>query len=292
MLRGLDSAASGMIALERRQEALANNLANAQTAGYKKDDTVMRSFPKLMLERIRDFKETGNVPIAGISSIPSQTQQIGELFNGVYAQERVPNFAQGALVQTDNALDVAIEDQSLPTQTVNGRQVKPAALFAVQLADGSVGYTRNGKFDLDAAGNLVTAEGDRVLGANQQPIQITGSVDKEDLSIDSEGRIIAYPNDPSKMRVAGQIGIVLAQNPGDLQRSGGNVYHTTNPLPFQTGNSSVSLHQGFVEQSNVDAGQTMTEMMTTVRGYEANQKVIGAYDSSLQQLFSIGKMNG
>lgn len=296
MIRGLYSAASGMFSMERKQEALADNLANAQTPGYKKDDTVLRTFPKLLMQRIQDFNENGKVPVAGIPSFPGQSIPIGVLSNGVYAQERIPSFTQGALVQTDNPLDIAINDQNIPKQDVNGRLVKPTAFFAVQLSDGTVGYTRNGKWDLDSNGNLVTAEGYRVLGANHQPIKLTESMNREDLQIDGEGNIIAYPNDPSKTKTIGQIGIAVIQNPLELRRMGGNVYQSNNTVPFiqdnGTINPGVALQQGFIEQSNVDPGQTMTEMMMTVRGYEANQKVIGVYDQSLQQLYSVGKING
>ncbi|WP_251554549.1 flagellar hook-basal body protein [Neobacillus muris] len=288
MLRGIYSAASGMFSLERKQEALADNLANAQTPGYKKDDTTLRAFPKLLLERINDFEGSGQI------NIPGQNVQIGELVNGVYAQERIPSFTQGALVQTDNPLDVAINDQEIPAQDVNGRQVKPSAFFAVQLADGTVGYTRNGKWDLDSNGYLVTSEGYRVLGPNQQPIQLTDSMSKGDLLIDQKGQIVAYPNDPTRTRVVGEIGIAVANNPYELQRAGSNVYTADNPLGFVQGgaNPNVSLQQGFIEQSNVDSGQTMTDMMVAVRGYEANQKVLNVYDQSLQQLYSVGKING
>ncbi|MFJ7726526.1 flagellar hook-basal body protein [Neobacillus sp. NPDC097160] len=296
MIRGLYSAASGMFALERKQETLADNLANAQTPGYKKDDAVQRAFPKLLLQRIRDFSENGNVQAAGAFQLPGQAVRIGELSNGVYTQERIPSFNQGSLVQTSNPLDLAIEDQGIPTQMINGRQVKPAAFFAVQMPDGTVGYTRNGKFDLDANGHLVTSEGYLVLGADHTPVTITDSISKEDLSINADGQLIAYPSDPSKTRVAGQIGIAVVQNPLDLRRVGGNVFQSANPVPFiqDAGgtNPGVSLHQGFIEQSNVDTGQTMTDMMMAIRGYEANQKVIGVYDNSLQQLYSIGKING
>jgi flagellar basal-body rod protein FlgF len=294
MLRGLYSAASGMFSMERKQEALSNNLANAQTPGFKKDDTPLRAFPKLFLERIKDFNE--NVPGASGGNIPGQTVPVGELFNGVYAQERIPSFIQGTLVQTDQPLDVAIEDQSIPLQVVNGRPVKPTALFAVELADGTVGYTRNGKWDLDANGNLVTSEGYRVLGADHKPIQITGGIRKEDLSINTDGQIIANSNDPAKTSEVGQIGMVVVQNPYDLKRQGANVYKSDTVLPFiqDAGgtNPGISLHQGFIEQSNVDQGQTMADMMTTVRAYEANQKVIGVYNQSLEQLYSVGKING
>lgn len=296
MLRGLDSAASGMFSLERKQEALADNLANAQTPGYKKDDTVLRAFPKLLMLRIQDFNENGKIPVSGAAQISGQPVPIGGLFNGVYAQERIPSFTQGALVQTDNTLDIALDDQEIPMQEINGQQVKPTAFIAVQLPDGTVGYTRNGKLDLDANGQLVTSEGYLVLGADHQPVQITDSIQKEDLQINADGQLIAYPGDPSRTRNVGQIGIAVVQNPADLQRVGGNVYQSTNPVPFiqdpGSTNPGVSLQQGFIEQSNVDTGQTMSDMMMAVRGYEANQKVISAYDSSLQQLYSVGKING
>ncbi|CAH2712913.1 Flagellar basal-body rod protein FlgG [Neobacillus rhizosphaerae] len=296
MIRGLYTAASGMYSLERKQETLADNLANAQTPGYKKDDTVQRAFPKLLMQRIQDFNEKGNVTFGGDFQLPGQPVPIGELYNGVYTQERIPSFGQGSLVQTDNPLDLAIEDQGIPAQMVNGRLVKPAAFFAVQLPDGTVGYTRNGKWDLDANGHLVTSEGYQVLGADHKPIQITDSIRKEDLFINADGQLIAYPNDPSKTRLAGQIGIAVVQNPAELHRSGGNVFQSANPVPFiqDAGgtNPGISLYQGFIEQSNVDTGQTMTDMMMAIRGYEANQKVISVYDNSLQQLYSVGKMNG
>lgn len=296
MLRGLDSAASGMFSLERRQEALADNLANVQTPGYKKDDTTLRSFPKLLLQRIQDFNQNNVIPVAGAPSIPGSPVPIGELYNGVYAQERIPNFSQGPLVETDQPLDIALNDEGIPSQNVNGHQVKPAAFFAVQLPDGTVGYTRNGKFDLDASGHLVTADGYQVLGADHKPVQITDSISKADLQINQNGQIISYPNNPTRSKIVGQIGVAVAQNPNDLKRMGKNVYQAPNPLSFiqdpGSANPGVSLQQGFMEQSNVDSGQTISDMMTTVRGYEANQKVIGAYDQSLEQLYSVGKLNG
>ncbi|MBT2657809.1 flagellar hook-basal body protein [Bacillus sp. ISL-18] len=292
MLRGIYSAASGMFSLERKQETLADNLANAQTPGYKKDDTMLRAFPKLLMQRIQDFQGTAPEGV----NVPGARVGIGELVNGVYAQERIPSFTQGPLVQTDNPLDVAISDQEIPSQTINGRQVKPAAFFAVQLADGTVGYTRNGKWDLDENGNVVTSEGYRILGANHQPIKLTDSLKKEELLINQEGQIIAYPSDATKTKVVGEIGIAVANNPYDLRRAGGNVYTANNPLTFVqdpgSANPGVSLQQGYVEQSNVDTGQTMSDMMLAVRGYEANQKVLGAYDQSLEQLNSVGKING
>jgi len=288
MLRGLYSAASGMFTMERKQEALSDNLANAQSPGYKKDETVLRAFPNLLIQRIRDFDQAGNGSVSGVPQLP-QSMTMGELSNGVYAQERIPSFEQGTLVQTDGTFDVAIDDQAIPAQEVNGRDTKPAAFFAVQLPDGTVGYTRNGKWDLDGNGNLVTSEGYRVLGANGEPIQVTSSIRREDLQIDGNGRLLANGNE-----TIGQIGVAIAENPLELSRLGGNVYQAENPLAFmqEENNPGVSLQQGFLEQSNVDSAKTMTDMMMAIRSYEANQKVISVYDTSLDQLNSVGRMNG
>jgi flagellar basal-body rod protein FlgF len=292
MLRGLYNAASGMISLERKQEALSNNLANVQTPGFKKDDTVLRAFPKLLIQRIQDLNDNGMPPISGAPRIPGQPAPIGELYNGVYAQERIPNFHEGPLVQTEQPLDIAVNDQGIASKTINGRQVKPAAFFAVQLPNGQVGYTRNGKWDLDANGHLVTSEGYLVLDRDRKPIQISDSVAKGDVHISGDGVITV----PTQISPVGEIGIALVNNPYSLRRAGTNVYQADNPAPFIQDpgitNPGVSLQQGFIEQSNVDPGQTMADMMMAVRGYEANQKVIGVYDQSLQQLYTVGKLEG
>ncbi|ALC92271.1 hypothetical protein AM500_22725 [Bacillus sp. FJAT-18017] len=292
MIRGLYSAASGMFAMERKQEALSNNLANAQTPGFKKDDATLRSFPNMLISRIRDYEQI-QAGATGIK-IPGQPALIGELSNGVYAQERVPSFLQGSLVETGLPLDVAINDQALPLGTVNGRQVKTAAFFTVQLSDGTVGYTRNGKWDVDANGQLVTSEGYRILGSDGQPIQLNAGLTKEDIRISSEGQITLYPGRPEQTADGGQVGVAVANNPSELRRFGGSVFVADAPLQvIDVGNNpGFSLNQGFIEQSNVDLGQTMTDMMTVVRSYEANQKVVGAYDRSLEQLNTIGRVNG
>lgn len=291
MIRGLYSAASGMIAMERRQEALADNLANAQTPGYKKDDTVLRSFPNFVIQRIKDYNDAAAIPNGSLGQIPGFPVRVGELSNGVYTQERVPSFQQGAVVQTDQPLDIALDDQAIPTRNEGGRQVKPAAFFAVQIPGEGIGYTRNGKWDVDSQGSLVTSDGYKILGRNGQPIQIGTSIARQNINITKDGEIILYPGQPGRTRAGGQIGIAVADNPNNLSRFGANVYRSEAPLQLN-GNPGVSLSQGFLEQSNVDTAQTMTDMMMMVRGYEANQKVIGVYDRSFDQLYSVGKLNG
>ncbi|MDF2536004.1 MAG: hypothetical protein K0R18_2163, partial [Bacillales bacterium] len=209
MIRGLYTAASGMFALERKQATLANNLANVQTPGFKKDDSQLRAFPNLLLSRVQNYKASGTSASGTIGKAIPVGVPIGVLTTGVYAQERVPNFSQGQLVETNQPLDIAINDENIPAQTFNGKLVKPAAFFAVQLPNGTVGYTRYGKFDLDANNNLVTPEGYRLLGADHRPLQINEEISMGNFTVTADGKLMANAKDPANTRVAGQIGMVV-----------------------------------------------------------------------------------
>ncbi|MBP1931454.1 flagellar hook-basal body protein [Ammoniphilus resinae] len=270
MLRGIQSAVSGMVAQQRKQDALTQNLANLNTPGYKNDQAVMRAFPDMLLARIRDHQDLPQVMNA--PSIPGQQQYLGVLQNGVYTQELIPDFSLGTLIETGNEYDVAIADQDLPPITVDGQAVKPAIFFAVQNEQGEVRYTRNGKFTVDASGQLTTSDGLLVLDSLGLPIEMdeTGKLPLTDL------------------------GLVQVDNPHQLVREGNNTYRYTGAnqpqLSAPADLTGFSLQQGFIEGSNVDPAKTMTEMMMTMRSFEAGQKVIQAYDRTLEQLNTIGKL--
>lgn len=268
MLRGIQSAASGMIAQQRRQDSLSQNLANVNTPGYKNDQAVMRAFPQMLLHRVRDQQ-------AGVEGIPAMgrgTEFVGALQNGVYTQELIPQFAMGNLMETGNAWDFAISDHDLVPVEVEGKLVKPAIFFAVQTPQGETRYTRSGKFDVDAAGRLVTPEGHLVLGPTGQPIL----------------------TDETTPVTADQLGMIRVQNPQQLVRDGNNLYRWAGeqPLNFLPAGTreGYAVQQGFVEGSNVDGAKTITEMMVAIRSFEANQKVIQAYDRTLELLNSVGKL--
>lgn len=271
MLRGLNTAMSGMIAQQRRQDALANNLANMNTPGYKNDHTVLRAFPEMLINRILDGKEfppqVGELP-----DLPGGSPFIGSLNTGVYNQEMIPNFAPGDLLETGNALDFAIADQGLAPNVVEGQSVKPAIFFAVQTPNGETHYSRNGKFTVDGAGRLVTSDGALVLNAQGNPIET---------------------DENNGVRLS-QLGLVRVDNPHQLIRSGSNTYRWTGATPppiLPEGEwNGFSVQQGFVEGANVDPGQTITDMMVTMRSYESNQKVIQAYDRTMEQLNSVGRL--
>lgn len=290
MLRGLEAAASGMLAQQRRQEALSNNLANVDTAGYKKDDTAQRAFPELLIERIQYGQRDSG--IAGIPGSGGISTPLGSLYNGVYTQELIPQFQQGTLQETGRSLDIAIDDQNIPFGTQGGKQLKPSVFFAVQTPDGQIRYTRNGKWDRSADGQLITSDGYLVLDAQGQPIRLPD----DDFKILSDGQILTHPGDPASTAGLGRIGVVLAGDPKQLVREGNNAYRWTgpNPLPYvqQPEAAGIRLKQGFVESSNVDSAQTMADMMMTMRSYEANQKVIQAYDRTMELLNRVGSLNG
>lgn len=280
MLRGIDTAASGMIALQRRQNALTNNLANVETPGFKQDSSPLRSFPEMLLERIRQTETSGEAP------------KIGTLSMGVYNQETLPLFSQGSLVNSNMPFDVAINDQALPPILEDGEYIKPAAFFAVQTADGSFQFTRNGRFSVNENGQLTTASGDLVLGKNGRPIAdqelTTGNV-----SIQNNGDIIVNPDDPARARTVASLGIIVVNNPNQLVKKDNGHYELEGAAPTmlsQTLPAGLQLHHKMVEQSNVDTSKTITEMMTNIRLYEANQKVLQAYDKTLEQLNTIGRV--
>ncbi|GAE31318.1 flagellar hook-basal body protein [Halalkalibacter hemicellulosilyticus] len=264
MLRGLYGAAAGMVAQQNRQEMLSNNLANANTPGFKADQASLRSFPNMLLHAV----DTQAMP--GRRSYP-----IGELTTGVYLQERMPNFKQGDLVESRNATDIALLQGVLP-ENEDGREM--ALFYTIEHNEDEIRYSRNGNFTVDGEGFLTTAQGRYVL-----------DVDGERIQVDNENFIVA-PNGIVTNEAGaqvGQINVVVAEDPMLLVKEGDGLLRFTEegelPSAVDDGEITYQLQQGFVERSNVDAGQTMTEMMTAYRAFEANQRVLQAYDQSLEK---------
>ncbi|KUP04137.1 flagellar basal body rod protein FlgC [Bacillus coahuilensis m2-6] len=270
MLRGLYTAASGMIAQQRKTETLANNLANANTPGFKADQTSVRSFPEMLLMSVGQ----GTLPNQQRSTIPQLNSLQTSISTGVYVQELTPLLSQGDLFETGMKTDIGLYDINVP----QGGTV----LYTVQGENG-VSYTRNGNLTLDGNGSLVTSNGYYVLDTNGNTI----TLGNEDFTVNDQGEIIqngqgvaklgvAYAADASTLR---KIGTDLYESDGQLQ----NAYNVEG-LQFQT-------VQGFLENSNVNESQTMTDMMTAYRSFEANQKLLQAYDKSLDKAVNeIGRL--
>ncbi|CAM4044755.1 flagellar hook-basal body protein [Mesobacillus zeae] len=264
MFRGFYTVASGMLAQQRRTEMLTNNMSNSNTPGFKADQSAMRAFPEMLLERVE--KDHLGFP---------QNKTVGPINTGVYMQEAIPKFIQGDLRDTGKKTDMALYDVSMP---VDGETGTPGSVFfTVRQADGSLRYTRNGNFTLDGKGFLTTASGEYVLSSQGNPIQLSS----DQFTVSENGVVTGQAGETS------QLAIAFAANPNQMIREGNGLFRTGDgkelPDAAATGGVRFSLKQGSVEQSNVDVSRTMTDMMTAYRAFEANQKVMQAYDRSMEK---------
>jgi len=268
MFRGFFTAAAGMMAQQRRTEMLTNNMANANTPGFKADQSSIRAFPELLLERMN---KTG------------QMAEVGPLNTGTYMQETVPKFIQGDAKETGQKTDLALFDLNMPVNNANGLQ--GSVFFTVRDQNGQIRYTRNGNFTLSPQGYLTTGDGQNILDTNGNPIQLAS-----DQFMVSENGLITGANGERA-----QLGIAFANNPERLIKEGNGLYRTENgtALPGAQGQPDVQfkLQQGFLEQSNVDISKSMTDLLTAYRTFEANQKIMQAYDRSMDKAVNeVGKV--
>src|SRR5699024_5039331 len=258
MLRGFYTAASGMISQQRQQEALANNIANANTPGYKADQPTLRAFPELLM------RETGsqNIPTKYGLNVPVENP-VGPLNTGVYVHEIIPNYDQGDIRETNQPTDLAIVNGVLPDEA-------GGLFFTVQHETGDVRYTRNGQFTVDGDGFLTTSQGYYVLDEMGNPIQ-TGGMDfdvTEDGVLQVDGQAI-----PLDIRYTDNVHALTKEGAGLLAGDAGVV----------PAGATFSIRQGFLERSNVDAAKTMTQMMEAYRMFETNQRVLKAHDESMDK---------
>lgn len=258
MLRGFYTTASGMIAMQRKQEALSNNIANANTPGYKADQTAVRAFPEILLQKVT----ARQTPVTS-GFRPNISQPVGPIHTGVYVQEMVPNFSQGDLRETGLSTDLALVHTELPDET-------GSLFFTVQNEDGEERLTRNGNFTVDGDGFLVTNEGYYVLDTAGNPIQTDGLM----FTVSEEGVLTADGG-------AYELGIAYVPDANELEKEGNNLYNGDAEAP--PADAVYSVRQGYLEQANVDAMQTMTEMMNTYRLFEVNQRALRAYDQSMEK---------
>ncbi|MDX9730604.1 MAG: flagellar basal-body rod protein FlgG [Bdellovibrionales bacterium] len=257
MIKSLTTAATGMQAQQTNMDVIANNLANVSTTGFKKSRA---EFEDLMYQT---QKEPGAV--SGLNSISPTGVQTGL---GVRTASIQKDFEIGAGKITKNALDVQIEGPGF---------------FAVQLADGQVGYTRDGQFKKDPAGRIVDKNGNAlqpeiVIPQNAQGVDIAPN---GQVSVTVAGSMLPQP--------IGQIQVVNFVNPAGLRAMGKNIFMPSGAsglpaqgLPGQNGIGE--LAQGQVEASNVNIVDEMVNMITAQRAYETNSKVIQASDQMLQSV--------
>jgi flagellar basal-body rod protein FlgG len=257
MIRSLWIAKSGMEGQQFKLDTIANNLANVGTNGFKRGGVV---FEDLMYDNLRQSGAASGEQ----SQLPTGLQ-VG-LGTRVAASTR--NFAQGNLQQTSNNLDLAIKGQGF---------------FQVQMSDGSTAYSRDGSFQLDGNGQMVTSDG-HVL----QP-GITIPVNAQSVSIAADGKVSVGVSGQAATQQVGQLQLASFINPAGLEPRGQNLYAET--AASGTPNSGApgadglgSLLQGYVEGSNVNVVEELVSMIATQRAYELNSKAIQTTDQMLQRL--------
>ena len=252
----LYTAASGMAAQELAVQVISNNIANLSTTGYKRQRA---EFQDLLYDHVRQVgtqsSNQGNILPVGI-----------ELGLGVKTVGTPRLMTQGNLSSTSNSLDLAVQGDGF---------------FKILMPDGSFGYTRDGSFNLDAQGRIVTANGNVV-----QP-GITVPPTASSITINQQGQVSVTIPGTTTPSVLGQINLTRFINEAGLQAIGDNLLVETpasgspqDGLPMQNGYGNIQ--QGNLEQSNVDAVVEMTNLITAQRSYEMNSKVITATDQMLQ----------
>jgi len=258
MIRALYSAASGMKAQELNLDNIANNLANANTVGYK---ARRAQFQDLMYQTV-----LAPGTAAGQQTVVPTGLQLGL---GTHAASNEIVFTEGSFSETDNPLDLVIQG--------NG-------FFQVLQPTGELAYTRAGQFHFDKDGNIVTASGMAL-----QP-QIAIPNDAQSVTIAADGTVTYTLPNQTAAQQAGQIQLANFQNPSGLNSLGNNLYTPTDasgePVVGVPGGPQGlgALLQGYTEQSNVSIVDEFIDMIQTQRGYEANSKVVTAADNMYQEV--------
>lgn len=257
MIRSLWISKTGMDAQQTKMDVISNNLANVSTSGFKRSQAV---FEDLLYQTIRQ-------PGAASSQ---QTQlptglQVG---TGVRLVATAKVFTQGALQQSSNSLDVAINGQGF---------------LQVQMPDGTTGYTRDGNLRMDQQGQVVSSNGFPILPA------ITIPPNAQSVTIGQDGVVsVTQAGSPTPTQ-AGSLQLTNFVNPAGLQSIGQNLYiETAASGTANAGTPGINglglLNQGFVETSNVNVVEELVSMIQTQRAYEINSKAIQTSDQMLQKL--------
>jgi flagellar basal-body rod protein FlgG len=255
-MRALDTAATGMAAQDLKVQVIAGNIANMGTTGFKSQRAEFQDLIYEHMQRIgAQASDQGNILPVGI-----------EIGSGVKTVGTPRLMTQGTLSQTGNTLDAAIQG---------------SGWFKIQMPDGSYNYTRDGSFQMDAQGRIVTAEGNIVQPTITIPPNSTG------LTINQQGQVsVTLPNSTTSS-ILGQFTITTFTNDAGLQANGNNLFSATpasgTPQDGIAGtNSAGTLLQGSLESSNVEAVSEISNLIAAQRAYEMNSKVITAADEMLQ----------
>ena len=251
MLRGLYTAYTGMLNEQYRMDILSNNLANADTVGFKKEGSTAQSYSEVMAVKIKDTTEDPNIP-----------KKLGGMSLGVKIGETYTDFSQGSFKDTGNTFDMALAGDGFFNIE-----------FTNKAGEVSTKYTRDGGFTLTKDGYLVTKDGDYVLGTDGK-IQLSTTAGST--VVTDDGQI--YQDDV----LMAQLKISEFEDTSYLTHYGETMWDAKEGA-VELDVTGTKVHQGYVEMSNISVVTEMVNMINLQRHYEANQKLITTYDDSLDK---------
>jgi flagellar basal-body rod protein FlgG len=255
-MQALHTAATGMAAQELNVQVISNNIANLRTTGFKKQTA---SFQDLIYEHVRrvgaQASDQGTILPVGV-----------DIGGGVKTVGTPRSMTQGTLSQTGNDLDMAISGEGF---------------FKILMPDGTYQYTRDGTFQMDNQGRIVTAQGNPVQPTITVPNNASG------IAVSEQGQVSVTLPGSSTSSIIGQIGVTRFINKAGLQPVGSNLFTETpaSGAPQDgTANSEGygKITQSSLEQANVDVVSEMSDLIAAQRAYEMNAKVISAADQMMQ----------
>jgi len=256
LVRGLYTAALGMMTQMKRMDIVSNNIANCDTTGFKTDTAITQTFSDELTKKLDDPKY----------ELIKHSNPIGDMNLGIFVNEIVTDFSTGSFKTTNEKFNLAISGEGF---------------FAVSVIDGDGNttekYTRDGSFTLTPDGTLVTNTGYIVLGEG-------GAINIEngDFKVDPNGRVYSNGNYVDRLR------IVDFENKDSLRKYGDNLYDSIEES--QERDFTGKILSGILESSNVNIVKEMVKMITISRNYEANQKMVQTSDSTLSRAVNdIGK---
>ncbi|MBD5454734.1 MAG: flagellar hook-basal body protein [Lachnospiraceae bacterium] len=250
MLKGLYTAYTGMINEQHRMDTMTNNLANANTNGFKKEGATSQSFDSVLAYKIKDTSQAGNLP-----------KRIGNMTLGVKIGENYVDYSEGPLKETGNALDLALSSNGFFTIE-----------YTNKAGETSTKYTRDGNFTMTAQGYLVTQDGDFVLGERGRRIRLDTT---EDIGIDRMGNI--YQDG----ELVASLQITDFEDYDYLERYGENYFEPVEGA--RTVETDTQVYSGYLELANISVVTEMVNMIAIQRQYDANQRVITTYDDTLEK---------
>lgn len=266
MVKGLYTAYTGMVNEQNRMDIMTNNLANADTNGFKKEGSTSQTFADTYAIKIKDTSAC-NIP-----------RTLGEVSLGVHIGETYRDYSQGSFQVTDSPYDLGIAGNGFFAISYTNKQ-----------GETSIKYTRDGAFTVNKEGYLVTKDGDYVLNQNGAMNGDPGAANyiridpNQEFTIDEQGNI--WQNNV----LAGQIGLVDFADYNYLEKYGENLYQTVDGA--QVIAAEGIIEQGTIEASNVNVVTEMVDMITITRAYEANQKIVQTIDTMLDKAVNqVGKL--